>query len=219
MSFSALFRENSSPQDGDLATQSNYHDIRTTHIDLTWAIDWDEQLIGGTAILTLEATSDVSGVILDTSHLDISKVEIGGKRVKWELGEKAAEIIGRGLTVELPEPVKDGDKVDMKISYSTTKKCTAVGWLTPLYVPFHRHELRAKADEEREVPVPLLSEPGGTLPLRCEGNDANGSGPCEIVIAVSGYAGDQGDLFLEGQVDFAGVDVGIEKVAGKRGST
>jgi len=78
MSFSSLYAKPTTA-DRDLATLSNYQDIRTTHIDLQWAIDWDAKTIGGQATLTLEATKDVNNVVLDTSYLKIDGVEIGGK--------------------------------------------------------------------------------------------------------------------------------------------
>jgi len=134
MSVSTQVTEHTSPrEDRDLATQSNYHDIRTTHLDLTWTINWTSKLISGSVYLTLEATKeDVDFIILDTSHLDIQQVEIGGKEVRWSLGEKVVEIMGRGIKIELPPGgVKKGGKVDVMIEYSTTKECTAVGWLNP----------------------------------------------------------------------------------------
>lgn len=90
MSFSTAYAQASSPHDRDLATLSNYRDIRTTHIDLAWAIDWEAKTIGGTATLTLEATNDVDEVVLDTSYLDVTGVEVGGKAaVRVELARKA----------------------------------------------------------------------------------------------------------------------------------
>ncbi len=135
MSFSTQFSENTSSHDRDLATLSNYHDVRTTHLDLTWSIDWTNQLVSGLAVLKLEATKDVRKVILDTSHLDISTVRVGGGNVKWELGESVSSTMGQPFRVELAEGLKKGESVEIEVMYSTTKECTAVGWLTPLYVP------------------------------------------------------------------------------------
>jgi len=135
MSFSTQFSENTSSHDRDLATLSNYHDVRTTHLDLTWSIDWTNQLVSGLAVLKLEATKDVRKVILDTSHLDISTVRVGGGNVKWELGESVSSTMGQPFRVELAEGLKKGESVEIEVVYSTTKECTAVGWLTPLYVP------------------------------------------------------------------------------------
>lgn len=80
MSFSPLYTKPDAPQDRDLATLSNYLDVRTQHIDLVWAIDWENRTIGGKATLTLEATKDVNEVVLDTSYLDISGVDVNGKK-------------------------------------------------------------------------------------------------------------------------------------------
>ena len=136
MSFSTKFNDYTSPLDHDLSTLSNYHDVRTTHIDLLWAINWNTQLISGTAHLTLEATNDITEVILDTSYLDIDKVEVDGSEVKWDSGEKVAEVIGSPLKIRLDKGIKKGDNLEVKITYSTTEKCTAVGWLTPLSVSY-----------------------------------------------------------------------------------
>lgn len=78
MSFSPLYTKPMA-KDRDLATLSNYQDIRVTHTDLQWTIDWDNKKIGGQATVTLEATKDVDQVVLDTSALDIQSVEIDGK--------------------------------------------------------------------------------------------------------------------------------------------
>jgi leukotriene-A4 hydrolase len=80
MSFSPLFADSTSPQDKDLATLSNYVDIRATHIDLVWRIDWEAKVIGGSATVKLEATKDVEDVVLDTSYLDVKDVEVEGSK-------------------------------------------------------------------------------------------------------------------------------------------
>lgn len=85
MSFSALYTKPTAA-DRDLATLSNYQDIRTTHIDLQWTIDWDAKTIGGQATLSFEATKDVDCAILDTSFLNIQGVEVGGNAAVSVLG-------------------------------------------------------------------------------------------------------------------------------------
>jgi len=39
--------------------------------------------------------------------------------------------MGSALRVELGKSLKKGEKIDVKIEYSTTDDCTALGWLTP----------------------------------------------------------------------------------------
>lgn len=48
---------------------------------------------------------------------------------QYTLGEKHA-VMGSALTVALPEGLKSGSSVEIKILYSTTKACTALQWLT-----------------------------------------------------------------------------------------
>lgn len=84
-----------SPSTKDSSTLSNYHLFRTTHIHLDWTIDWEEQLIHGSATLTLKRTEteteavkgDGEGregreLILDSSYLDVKGVEVNGEEVK-----------------------------------------------------------------------------------------------------------------------------------------
>lgn len=157
MSNPAPFHETTSPFDADQATLSNYTEIRTTHIDLEWAIDWTAQIIHGHATVELTAVKDVEEVILDASYLKVDHVQVQGKEVKWELGERIG-VMGEGLHVHLSEKLKAGEvkycillplrstfwrenaadvqSVKLEIKYSTTKECTAVGWLTPASVLF-----------------------------------------------------------------------------------
>ncbi|GMK59104.1 hypothetical protein CspeluHIS016_0701190 [Cutaneotrichosporon spelunceum] len=130
MSFSPLYTPPSGA-DRDLATLSNYFEIRTTHIDLVWAIDWTAQTFGGSATLVLEAVSDVSEVVLDTSYLDVTEVEVGGAKGNWKLDDRI-DVMGQALRVQLPNALKKGETTKIKVTYSTTKECTAVGWLNPV---------------------------------------------------------------------------------------
>ncbi|WOO82539.1 Leucine aminopeptidase 2 [Vanrija pseudolonga] len=132
MSFSELYRQKvPAPQDTDQSTLSNYKDIRTTHTDLEWEIDWDRKVFGGNAVVSLEATADkVDEVILDTSFLDVKGVEIAGKAAEWSL-DNHIEVMGQALHVKLPKALTKGETVDITVVYSTTPQCTAVGWLNP----------------------------------------------------------------------------------------
>jgi leukotriene-A4 hydrolase len=71
-------------QTKDQATLSNYHEVRNLHTHLDWTIDWKEQLIGGTATLTMKPETDkpVEKVVLDTSYLDVFGVKVDGEKVE-----------------------------------------------------------------------------------------------------------------------------------------
>lgn len=107
MSFSPLYTVPTA-QDRDLATLSNYLDIRTTHIDLVWAIDWESKTFGGSATLDLEATKDgVDTVVLDTSYLDVKDVQVDGAKAEWKLDDRI-DVMGQALRVKLPKSVSKG---------------------------------------------------------------------------------------------------------------
>lgn len=104
----------SHPQDWDRATQSNYTEIKVTHTHLEWTIDWAGKVFHGKAIISLKAVKDVQKITLDTSYLDIQKVKLEGKEVKWELGDRIGTI-GNALSFNLPGSLKAGQVSDTQI--------------------------------------------------------------------------------------------------------
>jgi leukotriene-A4 hydrolase len=48
---------------------------------------------------------------------------------KYDVGEKHP-VMGSALKVALPSALKKGSTVSLKISYTTSKDCLALGWLT-----------------------------------------------------------------------------------------
>ncbi|NXD32286.1 LKHA4 aminopeptidase, partial [Spelaeornis formosus] len=104
------------------------------HTHLEWTIDWEKQVFHGHAVVSLQAQPSSQGVervVLDTSFLDIKKIEVDGTEVKWHLGERIGTI-GSALSFDLPRKVNPGEEVKVKVTYSTTPQCTAVGWLDPV---------------------------------------------------------------------------------------
>jgi len=76
----------------------------------------------------------IDHVVFDSSFISIKKItaigEEGEKELKWDL-PKRHKTMGSALRVELGKSLKKGEKIDVKIEYSTTDDCTALGWLTP----------------------------------------------------------------------------------------
>ncbi|KAG8690146.1 hypothetical protein FRC11_013549 [Ceratobasidium sp. 423] len=113
----------------DPATQSNYAEITTKHVHFDWAIDWKRRIISGSATHDLIANQDnVEQLVLDTSYLKITGAEVAGAAVKYDLRERHP-IMGSALVISLPSALQKEDKVLVRINYSTTSQCTAVGWL------------------------------------------------------------------------------------------
>lgn len=113
----------------DPATQSNYAEITTRHVHFDWIIDWKERVISGSATHDLEADQDnVAQIVLDTSYLDIKEVLVAGSSVKYDLKERHP-VMGSALVIPLSSTLNKGAKIAVRIAYSTTRECTAIGWL------------------------------------------------------------------------------------------
>ena len=112
------------------ATQSNYHDIVTEHLHLEWSVDWKEPLISGSVQHTMVAKKPTSVAVFDSSYLDIKSVSTAsGTALTFDLPPRH-KVLGSALKVDLPHELKEGEKVEIIIEYSTTAECTALGWLT-----------------------------------------------------------------------------------------
>lgn len=113
----------------DIHSHGNLLEIKPKHIDINWTVDWDRKLIYGKVIHTVEVSKEgVDTFILDTSHLDITKVKSAGSDLKWTLGKRIGTL-GSPLVIEIGSQ-KKGSELKVEIEYSTTKECTALGWLT-----------------------------------------------------------------------------------------
>lgn len=114
----------------DIHSHGNLLEIKPKHIDIDWTVDWEKRIIFGKVIHTIQITKDgVDRFILDTSFLDIKNVSDGTEELKWSLGKRKGTI-GSPLIVELGSRKKKGEEILVTIEYSTTKDCTALGWLT-----------------------------------------------------------------------------------------
>ncbi|KAJ7293982.1 peptidase family M1-domain-containing protein [Mycena rebaudengoi] len=115
--------------DLDQQTQSNYTQVATEHVTFNWSIDFETQVLAGSAIHRMNVLiDDVHEAIFDSGHLEIAGAEVNGKKVSYDLKPKH-EVMGSALHILLPEGLKSGTSIDVKISYSTTKDCTALQWL------------------------------------------------------------------------------------------
>jgi len=117
----------------DKFTQSNYRDVRVTHLDLDLDVDFDEKVLRGTASLGFERINpDVSELVLDTKALSIAGVEVyeGGTPFQFIVPPFALgdydPVLGEQLTITLP-PTADR----VVIYYETSPGAGGLQWLTP----------------------------------------------------------------------------------------
>lgn len=101
----------------DPNTLANHLVFKTTHTDISLTLSFATKSLSGAVTLTLKALEDtLEDVVLDTSHLDVKKVEVGGGEVKFSIAERV-EPYGSALTVETGREVKQGEEIKVKVCY------------------------------------------------------------------------------------------------------
>eukprot|EP01102_Stenamoeba_stenopodia_P011836 TRINITY_DN3662_c0_g1_i1.p1 TRINITY_DN3662_c0_g1~~TRINITY_DN3662_c0_g1_i1.p1 ORF type:complete len:624 (-),score=162.18 TRINITY_DN3662_c0_g1_i1:70-1941(-) len=117
----------------DVHSWSNFTQIKTVHINLVLRVDFARKVFIGYADHTLEAVQDgVSFVQFDAKNLSIADVTSAQEDATyaWTLPD-FHPALGQCLRVELPAPLKAGDKTTVRIQYSTTIKSGGIQWFEP----------------------------------------------------------------------------------------
>lgn len=96
----------------------------TTHLVLDINVDFESQIISGTATYNIE-NNGASEIILDVKYLEISQVKADNEVTTFTLGEMN-EQLGQPLTIAIKENTKT-----IAITYKTTAKTEALQWLNP----------------------------------------------------------------------------------------
>ena len=112
----------------DIHSCANVDELKPIHLYLDWQIDWENKRIHGSVQHELEAQRGTNKAVFDTSYLDIHQVQVNGQTTSYELGPRRGPL-GEPLHVTIGA-CKAGERVTVKIAYSTTNQCTALGWLT-----------------------------------------------------------------------------------------
>ncbi len=116
----------------DFHSYSNPGDVRVTHVDLNLEVLFQEKILKGTAILSLERVSSIrqAPLILDTRDLRIAKVEASADGANYQPADftfaPPDKILGAALTITLPERV-----THVRINYATDPGASGVQWLEP----------------------------------------------------------------------------------------
>lgn len=116
----------------DPNTLSNYNNWRTKNTIADFTIDFKKQRLTGFVDLQLESITDKESeeIILDTSFLDITAIEINGTKASdWTVKDRS-EPYGSPLSIKVPALAK-GQYSYLRIEVSTTAQCTALQWFTP----------------------------------------------------------------------------------------
>lgn len=108
---------------------ANVQQVRTTHLALDLKVDFARKQLSGTATLDLQRVDPAATqVVLDTSLLDIQKVETSADGETWltaqyTLGSED-EVLGAPLTIELPSGANR-----VRVTYATRPEASGLQWL------------------------------------------------------------------------------------------
>ena len=96
-----------------------------THLNLDIDVNFDTEVISGTASYDITNNNEATEIILDAKNLVIEKVQADGKDTEFSLGT-FDESLGQSLNITI---AKDTKKIT--VFYQTTDKTEAVQWLNP----------------------------------------------------------------------------------------
>ncbi len=108
-------------------------EVAVKHMDLDLTVDFDRQVISGTAAFDIENKTDANTVHFDTWALHILDVTVDGEEARWLLGDSLA-LVGRPLSVAIRPDTKR-----VTVRYQTTTEARGVQWLTPPQTLGKRH--------------------------------------------------------------------------------
>ncbi|XP_059151456.1 aminopeptidase B-like [Physella acuta] len=116
----------------DVATSSNFKQVKTKHLHLDFKVDFDQKIIKGLEKITLESlTEDLKLVILDVHEtLSVANVKASeiGAELPFEL--KKFTSYGKSLHITLDEPKQKGVAFDLFIDF-VSGKGPSLCWLEP----------------------------------------------------------------------------------------
>ena len=108
----------------DYHSYSNVFDVYTSHLHLDINVDFEEQVISGSANHDIVNNSGVKQIIFDVNKLEIEKVVLDDmEETTFEIGEHD-ELLGAPLTVDIAAETKK-----VSIFYKTSPEANALQWL------------------------------------------------------------------------------------------
>jgi leukotriene-A4 hydrolase len=114
----------------DYHSYANPSAVRVRHVDLNWDVLFDQEILKGTAVLTIERISQTEPLILDTRDLTVDKVETSPDGTHFDTATFNVgandKVLGAPLTIPLPAKA---DRV--RIHYSTSPGASGLQWLEP----------------------------------------------------------------------------------------
>jgi len=125
-------------QNNDPCSYSNLNEVKSTHIHLNLAVDFEKRVLSGNVDLSFKCVSkqSVASIILDSRELNIQGVYLvkndAQTTLKWEYlaGNAKVPSYGRPLKIALSNSVSLNDEMLVRIAYATSPAAEAIQWLT-----------------------------------------------------------------------------------------
>lgn len=118
----------------DVHSKSNVNEVKTKHLHLELAVNFDNKSLRGSAKHTIENISNANKIVFDMKQLDIEKVELNeGVEAKYNI-IKGDELLGDALEVDIYEDTKT-----VTVYYKTQPSSEALQWLNPQQTAGKQH--------------------------------------------------------------------------------
>lgn len=109
----------------DVHTYAQPEKAVVKHLNLNLDVNFEDKVLHGIAVYTIEKQADADTIIFDTRDLTIKRVLVGGKEVDFKLGAPQ-KYLGSALKI----PVSDASE-KISIHYVTSPDAGALQWLNP----------------------------------------------------------------------------------------
>ncbi|MGB7409169.1 MAG: M1 family metallopeptidase [Pontixanthobacter sp.] len=167
-------------------------DARVTHIDLDLELDFDRQMVSGTAMLDVAARDGVNTIILDNDGYQIASItDDAGNVLDYTIG---APVEGKGA----PLAITMGNAREITIAYSA-RNADALQWLTPEQTAGGEHPYLLSQGQAtlNRTWIPTQDSPG----IR-QTWSARITAPEELTVVMSGLSQGEPEQLADGRRAF-----------------
>ena len=142
----------------DTTSLSNCGEVCPDHLHIKWLLDFESRTLSGSVEYTFKGIkAGVKTVCFDSSALNISKVEIDGKKADWNK-HAPHKALGQKVEVKLPPTGAS----TMQIFYSTAPTASAIQWADAAATADKKHPYvytQCQAIHARSL-MPCMDSPG-----------------------------------------------------------
>ncbi|MGV6861931.1 MAG: M1 family metallopeptidase [Putridiphycobacter sp.] len=118
----------------DKHSYANVNEVNTEHLHLNLNVNFEERVLTGRAVHSINNKKGVDKMIFDTHFLKVEQVLLGdGEETTFKVGE-TDELLGAPLEVDIKPETKK-----VTIIYSTTPESEALQWLNPQQTAGKQH--------------------------------------------------------------------------------